>query len=281
MRCLITGAGGYLGSVLCPALIESGWTTIAVDLDLTSLVMCCHTNWFEPAKLSILDETVLPGLIEKVDAVVHLAGLVGIEQVDRQPELAERTMRQGTEKLLWWANGKPFIYPNTDAGYGSASSRYAQLKIAGEKMVLDAGGVSLRLGSVFGAAPRMRHSTLLNWLVQQAVQVGELALSQPEAKRTVLHVEDCALAIIHTLAHYGGMAGQAYDVALDAYTKQRLCLKIQQQLPEFKWTVDEAAYTDQDARDFEPDSGKLAATGFRPANSVEYGVRELIKVYKL
>lgn len=280
MKICVTGAGGYIGSVLCPLLIEVGYDVTAVDLDLSSLVMCCSYRQFNPVKANILS-MVMPSLLDEADVVVHLAGVVGAALVDKNPDEAKSTMRAGTRRLLDLARGKPIIYPNTDSGYGAATSLYAQLKIEGEQMVLAAGGTSLRLGSVFGAAPRMRHSTLLNWMAQQAVVKGFLALSQPQARRTLLHVEDCGLAIIHAIGHHKQMAGEAYDVALPrAVTKLEMCQALAAQLPEFRWIMDESAYQDADERDFEPDASKLAALGFRTMHGLADGVAELVRVYR-
>lgn len=280
MNCLISGAGGYIGSALCPLLLELGHHVTAVDLDLSSLVMCCESERFEPVKTDILNADIMPGLLAKADAVVHLAAIVGAAQVDANPAEAKRVMLTGVHALTEWAKDRPIIIPNTDSGYGAAKSLYAQLKIEGEKNILDHGGVSLRLGSVFGPAPRMRHTTLLNFMVREAVTKGFLALSQPNARRTLLHVEDCALAIIHALGHYKDMAGQAYDVAIPrAWTKGELSAEIAY-ATNFVCQVDETVYLDPDERDFEPDTGKLAALGFRAMNGVASGIRELVRVYK-
>ena len=287
---LITGAGGYIGSVLCPIMLERGYHVTAVDVNLKALVPCSYSSAFKPVVCDVLNEDIMPSLIKNCGGVIHLAAVVGAKAVDNHYPSARKLMIEGTQRLLRWADGKPFIYPNTDAGYPSGSyahentpmgghTHYSELKIEGEKMVLAAGGVSLRLGSVFGSAPVMRHATLLNWLVQRAVLDGKLVLSQPGARRTLLHVKDAAGAIAHAVANFDAMRGKAFNVALPAVRKLALCELIKMQLPQFSWVVDDAAYADPDERDFNVDCTRLLLAGFKPQINVGYGIAELSRAY--
>ena len=49
MKILITGAAGYIGSVLTPILLQKGHEIIAIDNFMykqTSLLECCHFKNF-------------------------------------------------------------------------------------------------------------------------------------------------------------------------------------------------------------------------------------------
>jgi len=290
---VVTGAGGYIGSVLCARLIENDYQVVAVDVNLKALVPLCRFRSFKPVLCDISDEAVMADLLSSCDAVVHLAAVVGSKSVDADYIAARKTAIDGTQRLLDWSDGKLFIYPNTDAGYPNAPGKltedtpmsglthYAELKIAGEQLVLAAGGISLRLGSVFGAAPAMRHGTLLNWMVGTAVRQDRLALSQAGARRTLLHVEDAVEAIIHALSWGYPMKGKAFNVSLPAMIKLDMCEHIKKYWPAFSWHVDQDAYSDPDWRDFDMDCTRLRdVCHWQPMHDIDLGICELIRVYK-
>src|SRR5260370_39521986 len=87
---LVTGGNGYLGSVLVEELSVRGYRTIVFDNCLTSL------NFPSSLKVSnvsyvlgdIRDPRDLESVLKGVDAVVHLASIVGDPACDTAPHLA-------------------------------------------------------------------------------------------------------------------------------------------------------------------------------------------------
>ena len=79
-RILVTGAGGYIGSVLCPMLLESGYHVTALDTFTAGqpyLGPCCiNDNLF--VRGSALDRELLTSLLTDTDIVIPLAALVGL-----------------------------------------------------------------------------------------------------------------------------------------------------------------------------------------------------------
>jgi nucleoside-diphosphate-sugar epimerase len=76
------------------------------------------------------------------------------------------------------------------------------------------------------------------------------------------------------------MKGEAYNVGLSDinFSKMELCEKIKKHLPDFH-IFESAIAKDPDKRDYIVSNNKIEATGWEPKYSIDYGIRELIKVY--
>ena len=80
MRIFVTGAAGYIGSVLVPRLLSEGHSILAMDnliYQPTSLLACCHDERFEFVRGDVRDADLLRRCISKVDAIIPLACLTG------------------------------------------------------------------------------------------------------------------------------------------------------------------------------------------------------------
>lgn len=80
-------------------------------------------------------------------------------------------------------------------------THYGRTKLAGERMALDFGGVSLRFATVIGVSPCMRFDLLVNDFVYQAVHAGWIALYQPGARRSFVDVETWTTPILLRSPH--------------------------------------------------------------------------------
>ncbi len=299
---LVTGGAGYIGSVLVPLLLATGRRVTVLDNFLyhqTSLLDCCHNPNLDIIRGDVRHETLLRRLLDSdVDAILPLACIVGAPACDRWPAEARAINLDAIALLLRLRRPEQWvIFPNTNSGYGVGESGiectedsplrpvslYGRLKVEAERLVLDAGrSISFRLATVFGISPRMRLDLLVNDFTWRAVTDRFVVLFEAHFKRNYIHVRDVARAFLHALDNADRMAGQAYNVGLsDAnLSKLELCLEIKKQVPDF--TIMEAPVgKDPDQRNYIVSNAKIEATGYRPEVSLEQGIAELIKGYRI
>lgn len=298
---LITGGAGYIGSNLVPTLLEKGHRVTVIDNFLwknNSLAACCHYEGFEIINADARDERVLKEVTSKADVVIPLAALVGAPLCACDPLGAESLNRDAVLSLLKLSSKQQrFIYPNTNSGYGLGQgdkscteesllkpiSIYGTSKCEAEDAVLAHGNaVTFRLATVFGVAPRMRTDLLVNDFVYRAVFDRFVVLFEAHFKRNYIHNRDVTLAFTHALENWDKMKGEAYNLGLsDAnLSKLELCERIQKQIPGFVFFESKIG-EDPDKRNYIVSNEKLEKSGWQPQFSLDFGIRELIKQYKM
>ena len=301
MKILITGAAGYIGSVLVPILLQKGHEVIAVDNFMykqTSLLECCHFD-----KLTLINEYVRNAVLieqqlKKVDAILPLACLTGAPLCDKDPITARAVNFEAIKTILAMRSpDQMVIFPTTNSGYGVGEegihcteetplrpvSLYGQLKVEIEKIILESGNsITFRFATVFGVSPRMRLDLLVNDFTYRAYHDRFIVLFEAHFKRNYLHVRDAARAFIYGLENFEQMKGEAYNVGLsDAnISKAELCEVIKEQLPNFYFTEAEIG-EDVDKRDYIVSNKKIEASGFKTEHSLSYGIKELIKGFQI
>jgi nucleoside-diphosphate-sugar epimerase len=237
-------------------------------------------------------------LLREADVVLPLAAIVGAPACDRDPWLARSVNLEAVRLLNQLRSpSQVIVFPVTNSGYGAKSgevhcteetplepiSLYGQTKVQAEAELLDSANVvSLRLATVFGMSPRMRLDLLVNHFTYAAVTEGYLVLFEKHFKRNFIHIRDVADAFIHAIRNAAAMAGRAYNVGLDSanLSKEELALKIREHVPNFLVHGSEIGH-DPDKRNYIVSNERLRKAGFEARRSVDDGIRELIKGYRM
>jgi nucleoside-diphosphate-sugar epimerase len=187
--------------------------------------------------------------------------------------------------------------PITNSGYGIGEagkectedsplkpiSLYGRTKVEAEKAVLDRGNaISFRLATVFGMAPRMRIDLLVNDFVHRAVTDRTVVLFEAHFKRNYIHIRDVARAFLHGMDNFESMKDMPYNVGLsDAnLSKAELCARIKKHVPNFVY-LEAPVGEDPDKRDYIVSNARIEQTGFKPTYSLDDGIRELIKGFRM
>jgi len=298
---LVTGAAGYLGSILCEHLLKGGYRVTAVDnliYQQHSLFHLCADPRFEFFFGDVRDERFIKGLIPKVDVLIPLAAIVGAPGCDRDPLLA-RSVNLEAIRLLnrLRSPGQLVVYPTTNSGYGTKSgdvscteetplepiSLYGQTKTEAEATLLESvNATTLRLATVFGMSPRMRLDLLVNHFVYTAVTDGYIVIFEKDFKRNYIHIRDVADCFIHCIENSKAMVGRPYNAGLDSanLSKEELALKIKEVVPNF-YIHFAAVGSDPDKRNYIVSNQRLRKAGFEAKRTLESGIEELVKGYRM
>src|SRR5262245_2206782 len=301
-KVLVTGAAGYIGSTVVPALLDAGYAVTAIDnfmYDQDSLAAVCYHPFFSLVRGDVRSTEVMRPLVKDADIIIPLAALVGAPLCDRDPIAATATNKDAIVNMLsWLSRDQMVLLPITNSGYGIGEagkycteetpirpiSLYGRDKVAVEQILLERhpSAISFRLATVFGISPRMRLDLLVNDFTYRAYTDRFIVLFESHFKRNYLHVRDVARAFLHGIEHFDSMKGGPYNVGLsDAnLSKRELCERIQAHLPSFVF-IESAIGSDPDKRDYIVSNEKIERTGYRPAYSLDDGIRELIKGFAM
>jgi nucleoside-diphosphate-sugar epimerase len=300
-RVLVTGAAGYLGSILCEHLLDAGYHVTALDNLLytqNSLFHFSANPSFDFHRGDARDERTVGSLLKKVDAIIPLAAIVGAGACDRDPWMAETVNLEAIRLVDRLRSSEQLvIYPNTNSGYGTQSgdsfcteetplepiTLYGRTKVQAElELLRRPNTITLRLATVFGASPRMRLDLLVNHFVYAAVTDGYIVIFEKDFKRNYVHIRDVADTFLHCLAHADKMAGKPYNVGLDKanLSKAELAATVKERVPSFYIHFAELG-SDPDKRNYIVSNKRLREAGFEAKRTIEDGITELLKTYKM
>lgn len=299
---LITGGAGYIGCKLVQALLDDPNTNKVTVYDnlmykQDGLFALANHPKFEFVYGDVREEAKLKKHAEKANVIFPLAAIVGFPACDKDPDTANKINNLHIQFLV--KNKAPetkIVYPNTNSGYGVGEdgihctektplnpiSVYGVTKCAAEKSVLDSGGISLRLATVFGTSPRFRKDLLVNNFVLKALTDKYIVLFESHFKRNYIHVNDVVSAFLKMVCDYTSYQSEAFNLGLSSanLSKLELCEKIKEHIPDFVITTNEFN-KDLDKRNYIVSNDKLEATGWRAFHDLDYGIKELVKAYPI
>jgi nucleoside-diphosphate-sugar epimerase len=301
---LVTGGAGYTGSVLVGLLLSNNYLVIVLDnlcFGAESLLSVWHHENFKFIKGDITSSDTVAALFSdyRIDAVVHLAAIVGDPACARQPALAERVNLDASLQLLELA-ARRFIFASTCSNYGKMPvadgyvtetsplapvSLYSELKVKFENAILSESvkrdsfcPTVLRFATVYGVSPRMRFDLTVNEFTKELALGRELYVFGERFWRPYCHVYDYAQAILMVLN--SEEAKVAYNVlnvgaTEENYQKQMIVHEIGKFISDAKARV-KYVHKNEDPRDYRVSFEKIRAElGFTVFKRVPDGIREI------
>jgi nucleoside-diphosphate-sugar epimerase len=296
MRVLVTGGAGYLGSILVRKLLDSKHHVRVLDNLLygdDSIRELLSNQDFELMPGDIRDMRTLVKAINGVDAVVHLAAIVG----DQASGLDSRSTveinylsTKNIAELCRLYDVEKFVFASTCTVYGAQPGKvltekskpmpfslYGETKFKSENAILSMDNFSptiLRMGTLYGLSPRMRFDLAVNLFIAKAIQEKKITVFGGNQNRPFLHVEDAANAYVMAirkncsgLFNLGGENMSIIDVA--------------KKIKEYVSSVEiEINLEIEDKRDYMISSSKIRRSfGFKNKKTIEDAVLEIENAY--
>lgn len=294
MKVLVTGGAGYVGTTLIPQLLEKGYKVRVFDNLLFGgdqlLHFIRHPN-FEFQKGDIRNLKDVKTAVKSMDAIIHLAALVGYPVCRSHPKLARETNVDGTRNVIKATHKQQLIvFASTGSNYGTVEgvcteetplnplSIYGKTKTQAEKMLLERSAtIAYRYATAFGASSRLRLDLLINDFAYKAFTEQYLVVYEKNFKRTFIHVSDMGRSLVFALENQNAMKGGVYNVGSDNmnYSKEEVCNIIKNNIPVYIHYADVGE--DADKRDYVVSYKKINQLGFKTTITVEEGIKELIR----
>ena len=290
MKILVTGACGYVGTLLTQALIKNNHHVIAVD-----------TQWFgnklednprlKLFKLDIREVDSIP--LEGVETIIHLANIANDPSVDLNPtlswevnvlasqQLTEKAIDQGVKQIIYASSGSVYGVKEEEKVTEELSllpiSVYNKTKMVSERIFLsykdDVTIHCIRPATVCGFSPRMRLDLSVNMLTMQALKNKKITVFGGNQTRPNIHIKDMVRVYEHFL-YKNDIPSGIYNAGFENISILEIAELISEKIPS------EIIITESnDPRSYRLSSDKLLGTGFEQSCSVEEAIEEMIEKY--
>ncbi len=218
----VTGAAGYIGGALIPAIARSGHSIRAVD-NFTGLANAVRPEW-TVQRGDLRDPSVLHRLTD-CDVVLHLAAVSGVMACAADPVGAASVNVAATRSLLELCReraiplafassfavvGIPERLPITEDTPPRPTHEYARQKAQGEAIVREASGKGtvpfaiLRMSNVYGQysiGERVISKGNVLTVFSNQAKTGRLTVNAPGTqRRDFVHIED-------VVSHWAAVVG--------------------------------------------------------------------------
>jgi len=298
-KILVTGAAGYIGSMLTTELVRLGYSVIAIDIqkyDKNSLSHLFFYKNFQFINADITKEIVIKKYIKDVDFIIPLAALVGAPLCEKFKKKAKKTNIDSIRIILKYIeHNQKIIYPTTNSGYGVGQknkfcdensplkpiSLYGATKAEAEKLIMKHNNsICFRLATVFGFSHRMRTDLLVNNFVMNAVKYKKLSIFEPHFRRNYVHIKDVVNAFVFSIINFSRLKNNIYNLGLSSANLSKISLakKIKTLIKKLRIVIIKNA-SDPDKRDYYVSNKKIEKAGFKPSVTLEEGIKELINVF--
>jgi nucleoside-diphosphate-sugar epimerase len=255
---------------------------------------------FEFIKGDVRNEEDIDNALDGIDAIAHLAAIVGDPACKKYSEEANETNWEGSVNLFHKAEKagiKRFVFASTCSNYGKMAdpndfvtetselrpvSLYAELKVKFEKFLLEENknsnmcSTSLRFSTVYGFSPRIRFDLTVNEFTRNAAINGEQEIWGQQFWRPYCHVDDLARSVVLVLeTSEEKIRANVYNVGCTSenYQKGTIMKEVCKVVPSVKVNYVEST---EDPRDYRVNFDKIKnELGFTITKKVPDGIKEI------
>lgn len=293
---LVTGAGGYIGCIMCEELLKQNYHVISLDRFFFGLDKIDH---IKSENLTVVQDDIRyidEKLLVDVDVVIDLAGLSNDATAEIDPAFTKEINCDGAIRLAKLAKKhkvKQYIYSSSASVYGAGGKKalketdtlnpltdYAKSKVAVEDALKELQDdkfniTLLRNSTVYGLSQRMRFDLAVNIMTYKAWKEGIIyIMGDGEQWRPFVHVRDVVKAFLLSIGNEQAY-GETFNVGSNEqnYTVKDLAESISRYT---KGTQITYIPNDPDHRTYNVNFDKISnALGFRPSFTIKDGVLEI------
>jgi UDP-glucose 4-epimerase len=307
MKCLVTGAGGFIGSNLVDTLLAEGHEVTGVDNFSTGLRHFLHQARENPRftllERDLLDPAALLDVLgQQVEHVFHLAANADVKDGLQHPrrDLEQNTIVTSNVLEAMRATGvRAITFASTGSVYGEAAviptpetcpfpvqtSLYAASKLACEALIsaycegYGFEGTIFRFVSILGE--RYTHGHVFDFVKSLRRNPDVLrVLGNGKQRKSYLHIGDCVAAILHVRARRRERPVEIYNLGTDEFVDVDqsigiICDELGAK-PKRDYAGGDRGWVGDNPFIF-LDCTKLRATGWTPAVSIADGVRRTVR----
>jgi nucleoside-diphosphate-sugar epimerase len=287
MKILVTGGAGYLGTLLVRKLLNTNHEVMVVDIGTYGY------GGLEGLPIQLVKRDIRSvNNLENVDAVIHLASIVGDAACDLDMKETINVNLKATDNLakLCKKFNKKLIYASTCSVYGENPGKmstendetvipislYGQTKLKSEKLIKDSDCdyIIMRLGTLYGLSHRMRFDLVINLFAAKAVMGERLTVFGGEQWRPFCHVNDASSAFVQAL---NWKSGSIFNVANGNFK----IIDIAKEISGITNCGYEVSKEVEDRRDYNASIKKVMEYGWKPQKTVRDAVVEIQTAYNL
>jgi NAD dependent epimerase/dehydratase len=312
-KCLVTGAGGFIGSHLAEILVKKGYSIRAfVHYNSSSfwgnleLLPAEIYKELEIHSGDIRDFDSVSRAMSGCDTVFHLAALIGIPYSYVSPLAYIRTNIEGTYNVLESArlqNLDNILITSTSETYGTAQyipidedhpkvgqSPYSATKIAADQLAASyyfSFGLPVKIVRPFNTyGPRQSARAIIPTVITQLLdnETKSIRLGNLYPTRDLTFVKDTVKGFL-AIAENNQCNGQAINIGMsEEISMHDLAIKIMKltgiEKPVEKETIRERKDTSEVERLYCNNKKLVALTGWNPDYTLESGLMETIEYIK-
>jgi nucleoside-diphosphate-sugar epimerase len=304
---LVTGATGYVGSLLVPQLLELGYKVTALDIMYFGDHFLPKGNPnLRIVKADIRDVKKLAEEFKGIEAVINLACISNDASFELDEKLSTTINLDAFEPMVVAAKKagvKRFVYCSSSSVYGVSDSPdvtedhplvpltlYNKYKGMCEPLLWKHQSpefvcVTIRPATLCGYAPRQRLDLSVNILTNHAINAGKITVFGGSQKRPNLHIQDMVdLYKLLLEVPDEKIAGQTFNAGFQNLSIMEIAQivkrVVQQEFPE-KGDIPIVTTPTDDIRSYHVNSDKITRVlGFKPKRNIEDAVRDLCKAFK-
>jgi len=294
-KILITGAGGYVGAKLVPALLEKNYSVTALDLFIYGKEVLDEHKNLKVVVGDIRNINILKEIIPGHDAVIHLACISNDPSFELNPQLGQSINLDAFEPMVQISKKekiKRFIYASSSSVYGLKSEKnvtedvslepltdYSKFKVECEKILKpfkseEFTTVTIRPATVCGYSRRQRLDVVVNILTNLAFNKREISIFGGKQLRPNIHIDDMVRSYILMLeAKKDDISGEVYNVGYDNLSIENIATKVKNIIGE---DVKLKTTPTDDNRSYHISSSKIQKQlDFSPMFGVDDAIRDL------